>query len=60
MEQVNTIRELEPEEKSRIFKMGDTFLTKRNLKSSFRKMWLLYKTKPNLLARALKKYPLEI
>jgi len=31
------IRELEPEEKSRIFKMIDTFLTKKKFKEFFQK-----------------------
>ena len=37
MEQVKMIRELEPEEKSRIFKMVDTFLTKKKFKDFFNK-----------------------
>jgi hypothetical protein len=37
MEQVKMIRELEPDEKSRIFKMADTFLTKMKFKEFFQK-----------------------
>jgi len=35
MEQVKMIQELEPEEKNRIFKMVDTFLTKKKFKDFF-------------------------
>jgi arsenate reductase-like glutaredoxin family protein len=37
MEQVKMIRELESEEKNRIFKMVDTFLTKKKFKEFFQK-----------------------
>jgi hypothetical protein len=37
MEQVKMIQELEPKKKM-VFKMVDTFLTKKSLKISFRKM----------------------
>jgi len=37
MEQVKMIRELEPEEKSMVFKMVDTFLTKKKFKEFFQK-----------------------
>ena len=37
MEQVKMIRELEPEEKSMVFKMVDTFLTKKKIKEFFQK-----------------------
>ena len=37
MEQVKLIAELEPEEKSMVFKMIDTFLTKKKFKDFFQK-----------------------
>ncbi len=37
MEQVKMIQELEPEEKSMVFKMVDTFLTKKKFKDFFQK-----------------------
>jgi len=37
MEQVKLIQELEPEEKSMVFKMVDTFLTKKKFKEFFQK-----------------------
>jgi hypothetical protein len=37
MEQVKLIAELEPEEKSMVFKMIDTFLTKKKFKDFFAK-----------------------
>ena len=37
MEQVKLIAELEPEEKNMIFKMIDTFLTKKKFKDFFQK-----------------------
>jgi transcriptional regulator with XRE-family HTH domain len=37
MEQVKLIQELEPEEKSMVFKMIDTFLTKKKFKDFFQK-----------------------
>jgi len=37
MEQVKLIQELEPEEKSMVFKMIDTFLTKKKFKGFFQK-----------------------
>ena len=37
MEQVKMIQELEPEEKSMVFKMVDTFLTKKRFKDFFQK-----------------------
>ena len=37
MEQVKLIQELEPEEKSMVFKMIDTFLTKKKFKDFFAK-----------------------
>jgi hypothetical protein len=37
MEQVKLIAELEPEEKNMVFKMIDTFLTKRKFKDFFQK-----------------------
>ncbi len=37
MEQVKLIQELEPEEKTMVFKMIDTFLTKKKFKDFFQK-----------------------
>ena len=37
MEQVKMIQELEPEEKNMVFKMVDTFLTKKKFKDFFQK-----------------------
>ncbi len=37
MEQVKLIQELEPEEKNMVFKMVDTFLTKKKFKDFFQK-----------------------
>jgi hypothetical protein len=37
MEQVKLIAELEPEEKNMVFKMIDTFLTKKKFKDFFQK-----------------------
>lgn len=37
MEQVKMIRELEPEEKNMIFKMVETYLTKKKFKDFFNK-----------------------
>jgi transcriptional regulator with XRE-family HTH domain len=37
MEQLKMIQELEPEEKSMVFKMVDTFLTKKKFKDFFQK-----------------------
>jgi len=37
MKQVKMIQELEPEEKSMVFKMVDTFLTKKKFKDFFQK-----------------------
>jgi len=37
MEQVKMIQELEPDEKSMVFKMVDTFLTKKKFKEFFQK-----------------------
>jgi hypothetical protein len=37
MEQVKLIAQLEPEEKSMVFKMIDTFLTKKKFKDFFQK-----------------------
>ena len=37
MEQVKLIQELEPEEKNMVFKMADTFLTKKKFKDFFQK-----------------------
>jgi hypothetical protein len=45
MELVKMIQELEPEEKNMVFKMVDTFLTKKKFKDFFQKMLLLYNQK---------------
>ena len=37
MEQVKMIQELEPDEKNMVFKMVDTFLTKKKFKDFFQK-----------------------
>jgi len=37
MEQVKLIQELEPEERNMVFKMVDTFLTKKKFKDFFQK-----------------------
>lgn len=37
MEQVKLIQELEPDEKNMVFKMVDTFLTKKKFKDFFQK-----------------------